>query len=169
MADFLKAYEEMIVNEGGYVLHKNAGESAATYAGIYRKANPHWEGWTHIDRGETPPAQMVRDFYRTSYWDPVAGDAIKPQNVAETIFNFGVNTHPITASKLAQIVIGATPDGKLGPASLKLLNAFDPVLFDALFALAKIKRYTDICNKDRPKTVNLLGWLNRTFAVLESK
>lgn len=168
MADFIKAYEEMIVNEGGYVLHKNAGESEVTYAGIYRKANPKWEGWAYIDRGDKPPAQMVREFYKREYWNPVSGDDIRPQNVAETIFNFGVNTHPITASKLSQIVVGATPDGRFGPATLKLINAYDPERFDERFALAKIKRYTDICNKNRKMDINLLGWLNRTFAVLES-
>lgn len=169
MAEFLPAFEEMIVLEGGYKLHQNQHESNVTYAGIYRKANPHWEGWAYIDRGETPPAQMVRDFYKSEYWDTVAGDAIAHKNVAETIFNFGVNTHPITASKLAQVVVGATPDGKIGPATLAKINAFDPVLFDALFALAKLKRYAEICNKNRNMSINLLGWMNRTFAVLESK
>lgn len=168
MADFIKAYEEMIVNEGGYVLHKNKGESEVTYAGVYRKAWPKWEGWGYIDRGDTPPAQMVREFYKREFWNTVSGDDIRPQNVAETIFNFGVNTHPITASKLAQIVVGATPDGRLGKKSLELINAYDPERFDERFALAKIKRYSEICKANKAMKINFFGWVDRTLSVLES-
>lgn len=169
MSDFNKAYDEMMRLEGGYKLHRNATETGDTYAGIYRTAHPKWPGWAFIDRGQTPPTQLVRDFYMVEFWLPCACDKIDANNVAESVFNFAVNTHPKTAVKLAQIVVGAAPDGVPGPKTVAAINAFDPVLFDALFALAKIKRYAEICNKNRSKSQFLLGWLNRTFEVLESK
>ncbi len=41
MSDFLQAYERMIVNEGGYVLHTVQNDRGGqTYAGIARNAWP---------------------------------------------------------------------------------------------------------------------------------
>ena len=45
MADFLPAYEAMIRNEGGYVLHDVPGDRGGqTYAGIARNMNLRWPG-----------------------------------------------------------------------------------------------------------------------------
>lgn len=168
MADFLQAYEAMIVDEGGYKLHEVEGDRGGlTYAGIARRFNPDWEGWAWIDRGETPPSQMVRDWYRASYWVPLRGDEIKDQEIAEALFNFAVNSsaprRPTVAVRLAQAVVGATPDGVLGDKTLAALNQADPRMFEAFYALAKIGRYAAICNNDRSQTKFLLGWVNRTL------
>lgn len=72
MAEFLPAFERMIVNEGGYVLHTVAGDRGGmTYAGIARNFHPGWPGWRVIDQGETPPAELVRQFYRSNFWAPL--------------------------------------------------------------------------------------------------
>lgn len=45
MAEFTEAFEEMIRNEGGYVLHNVAGDSGGdTYAGVARRYHPNWAG-----------------------------------------------------------------------------------------------------------------------------
>lgn len=166
MSDFNQAYEPMIVDEGGYKLTNIPGDAGGmTYAGISHVMNPQWEGWSYIVRGDTPPTQLVRDFYRSGWWDPIRGDEIVDQRVAATIFNFGVNSsahgHPATAVKLAQIVVGATPDGVFGDKTLAGVNAIDPKLFIAYFALARIARRAATCNKDRSQGKFLLGWINR--------
>lgn len=174
MADFLRAYEAMILAEGGYQLHTVAGDAGGTtYAGIARNKNPQWAGWAWIDRGETPPTQQVRDFYRAGWWAPLNCDEIHHQRSAESIFSFAMNTsaygQPKVAAKLAQIVVGVTPDGDLGPKSVAAINAYHPELFLAQFALAKLTRYAEICNRDKAaiqwgKSTGkkfLLGWVNR--------
>ena len=159
MADFLPAFERMIRNEGGYVLHTVAGDRGGmTYAGIARNMNPGWGGWVMLDRGDTPPADLVRGFYRGNYWAP-----IRHQATAQTIFDFGVNAGVPVAAKLAQLVVGATPDGKIGPKSVEALNAYDPERFVLAYALAKIARYRDIVQRDRTQLKFLLGWVNRTL------
>lgn len=168
MADFQPAYERMIVNEGGYVLHQVQGDRGGlTYAGIARNMNPQWPGWAHVDRGDTPPSQLVRDFYLAGYWQPLRGDEINEQRVAETLFDFAVNTsspgRPAVAVKLAQVVVGTTPDGVVGPKTLQALNFMDPELFLARYALAKLARYRDICARDKTQRQFLFGWLNRTL------
>lgn len=168
MADFERAYERTILNEGGYKLHKVAGDTGGlTYAGISRVHNPQWEGWQHIDRGETPPSDLVRKFYHQGYWLPLRGHDIQNQRVAESLYDFAVNTsapgRPRVAVVLAQIVVGTTPDGVVGPKTLKALNEMPPELFLSRFALAKIARYCEIVDR-RPSDIKFLkGWCRRAL------
>lgn len=168
MADFLNAFERAIVAEGGYKLHDVPGDTGGlTYAGIARRKNPQWPGWVWIDRGDTPPADMVRAFYREGWWAPICGDEIQDQSVAYSLYSFATNSsayrNPTTAIKLAQLVAGATPDGVMGPKTLAAINAMDPKLFLSMFALARIARYRDIVTRDRSQLKFLLGWINRTL------
>jgi lysozyme family protein len=170
MADFLPAFEQMIKDEGGYVLHEVQGDTGgATYAGIARNKNPHWNGWPYIDRKEFggPLTGMVRDFYKVEFWDKMRGDEIHQQEIANSIFNFGVNAGMGMAVKLAQLVVGATPDGGIGPKTVELLNQQNASDFRKSYALTKIARYAEICNKNRTQSKFLLGWINRTMAGLK--
>ena len=164
MAEFLPAFERMIVNEGGYVLHTVAGDRGGmTYAGIARNFHPSWQGWKVIDQGETPPAELVRQFYRSNFWAPLRLDDVEHQEVAGNLFDFGVNAGLSTAAKLAQLVVGVTPDGKIGAKTLQALNGIDPDLFVARYALAKIARYRDIVTGNRTQQRFLVGWINRVL------
>jgi lysozyme family protein len=169
MADFGPAFEKMIHDEGGFQLTDIPGDRGGmTYAGIARNPNPDWPGWALVDRKEfgsvTP---LVRQFYKTNFWDRIRGDDLAVQAVAETIFNFGVNTGVGVAIKLAQVIVGATPDGGVGPKTIELLNQCTPEKFVSAYALAKIQRYANICNKDRSQSKFLLGWINRTLQGLK--
>ncbi len=171
MAQFDIAFEEMIKDEGGYVLHEIPNDTGGmTYAGIARNKNPHWAGWALVDRKEFGGilTSMVRDFYRDEFWNKMRGDEITNQEIANSIFNFGVNAGLGMAVKLAQLVVGATPDGGLGPRTLQRLNQFaDGQRFKEQYALAKIARYAQICNRDRSQSKFLLGWINRTLRGLQ--
>ena len=164
MADFIPAFEAMIENEGGYKLHTVAGDKGGmTYAGIARNFHPNWPGWSSIDRGGIPETLLVCDFYRQNFWNSIRGNEIVSDLIATTIFDFGVNAGVGTATKLAQAVVGTTPDGKIGPQTLAALNAADPETFLLTYALAKIARYRDIVTRDRSQEKFLLGWINRTL------
>lgn len=171
MAQFEPAFEEMIQDEGGYVLHEIPGDTGGmTYAGIARNKNPQWAGWPLVDRKEFGGSLtgMVREFYRTEFWDKMRGNEITNQDVASTIFNFGVNAGMNMAVKLAQLVVGATPDGGIGAKTIERLNQFsDGQRFKEQYALAKIARYAEICNKNRVQSKFLLGWINRTLKGLK--
>jgi lysozyme family protein len=139
----------MMEDEGGYVLHEVKGDRGGqTYAGIARKMHPNWEGWQHIDYQETPPTQLVRDFYKTNFWDKIKGDDL---------------THDVIAIKLAQICVKTAPDGVIGAKTVSALNQANPELFVAHYALAKIARYRDIVTRDRSQMKFMLGWVNRTL------
>jgi lysozyme family protein len=170
MANFEQAFEKMIRDEGGFVLHTVPGDTGGmTYAGIARNKNPQWPGWTLLDHNENSPllTGMVRNFYKVEFWDRIRGDELTNQTVAENIFNFGVNTGISVAVKLAQLIIGVIPDGAIGPKTVEKLNTVDSESFKKSYALAKITRYADICNKNRTQSKFLLGWINRTLKGLK--
>ena len=158
----------MLRDEGGMVLHTVPGDRGGqTFAGIARNMHPKWPGWSLIDRGETPSAQMVRDFYKQNFWDDIRGDELVHQAVASDIFNFYVNTGR-PAKVLAQLVVGTTPDGAIGPRTVAALNEVDPEKFVLAYAIAKITRYRDIVQRDRSQMKFLLGWINRTLNGLKA-
>lgn len=164
VADFLPAFERMIVNEGGYVLHAVADDKGGqTYAGIARNRWPKWAGWGVIDAGGEPHADLVRGFYRANFWTALRLEEVELQDVAQNLFDFSVNAGVGTAAKLAQVAVGTTPDGRIGPKTLAAINAIDPELFVLRFSLAKITRYRDIVTRDRSQGKFLLGWINRTL------
>jgi lysozyme family protein len=170
MANFEQAFEKMIRDEGGFVLHTVPGDTGGmTYAGIARNKNPQWPGWTLLDHNENSPllTGMVRNFYKIEFWDRIRGDEIANQTVAENIFNFSVNTGLSVAIKLAQLIVGATPDGAIGPKTIEKLNTVESESFKKAYALAKITRYVDICNKNRTQSKFLLGWIQRTLRGLK--
>ena len=169
MADFNPAFEKMISDEGGYQLIDIPGDRGGqTYAGIARKPNPDWKGWQFIDRKDFGSATpLVREFYKSNFWDRVRGDDIKEQAIAETIFNFAVNTGVGVASKLSQLIVGVTPDGAIGPKTLERLNICTAEKFVPAYTLAKIQRYVNICMKDRSQSKFLLGWTRRALEGLK--
>jgi len=169
MADFNPAFEKMISDEGGYQLTNIPGDRGGqTYAGIARKPNPDWAGWEFIDRKDFGSATpLVREFYKSNFWDRVRGDELTNQAIAETIFNFAVNTGIGVASKLAQLIVGTTPDGAIGPKTLERLNICTAEKFVPAYTLAKIQRYVNICMKDRSQSKFLLGWTRRALEGLK--
>lgn len=170
MTNFETSYENMILREGGYKLHDVPGDRGGlTYAGIARNMNPNWPGWPLIDKNIIPPTEMVRTFYFAGWWAPLRCDELHPK-IADAIFEFAVNTSafgkPTVAAKLAQLVAGVTPDGSIGPKTIEALNSMQPDAFRTAYALVKIRRYADICNKDRTQSKFLLGWINRVMGQL---
>lgn len=164
MADFLPAYERMIANEGGYRLVDVPGDRGGqTYAGISRRSWPNWAGWRTLDAGQTPEASEVRQFYRDNFWSPMRLDEAQSQRIASTLFDFAVNAGPATAAKLAQIIVGTTPDGRIGPRTLTALNSADEDRFGLAYTLAKVARYRDIVLRDRSQAKFLLGWIDRAL------
>ena len=164
MAKFEPAFQATMKLEGGFVLHEVKGDRGGmTYAGIARKFWPDWQGWKAIDVGETPDTQLVRDFYKQNFWDRIKGDEIACDVIAASLFDFAVNAGLGTAMRLAQMVIGATPDGVIGKKSLQALNEWDGEAFIQHYTIAKISRYATICNKNREQSKFLLGWINRSL------
>jgi len=155
MADFKNIIDKVLINEGGYVNDPsdNGGE---TKFGISKRAYPN------VDIKNLTTDQ-AKDIYKKDYWDKVKGDEISRDSVAYELFDTAVNMGARTASKLAQMVCGAHPDGIIGNQTLEKLNGVGEELFIANFKLVKIARYAHLA-KSRPANRKfLLGWINRAL------
>lgn len=164
MADFEKSFQYLMEEEGVGLSNHKADKGGLTYAGIARKFHPTWAGWRIIDAGGTPPTELVRQFYREKFWEPIRADAINDQRVGEVIFSQFVNMGG-TAIKLAQIVLGVIPDGQVGAKTLAALNAYDRDRFLDRYALAMLARYHAIGMKDKSQRTFWPGWFSRGLKV----
>lgn len=174
MADFNTAFELTMKAEGGYV-HDPDDPGGETYKGIARARNSKWQGWVDIDllknKANFPQnmddnlalQEKVKSLYEANYWDKIQGDEITDQDIAESIFDFAVNAGPGTSAKLAQITVQAKTDGVIGPKTLKKINADDKRAFLAVFSLAKIGRYINICEQRSQSRKYFFGWVRRTL------
>ena len=174
MADFSKAFNIVLCNEGGYV-NDPSDPGGETYKGIARKIFTKWDGWLLVDTAkrkndfpanmeqDTDLQQKVKNFYEVNFWDKINGDNITNQNIANSLFDFGVNAGVSTSASLAQMVIGEETDGVLGQKSIAALNAFDPDHFLASFTVAKIARYINIVKKRPTSRKYFYGWVCRAL------
>ncbi len=174
MASFEEAFKATLAHEGDYVDDPD-DSGGETYKGVARNKNPDWPGWKTIDllksqegfpenlESDKTLQQQVRDLYKSEYWDRISGDRIDNQAIAESIFDFAVNSGTGTSSKLAQMAVGADTDGIIGPKTLKKLNSEDPRTFLSVFALNKIERYVAICEKRPHNRKYFYGWVQRAL------
>lgn len=172
MAEFEDFIEPLVEKEGGYRLVEVPGDRGGrTYAGISERSNPDWRGWALIEGGAASAQELVRavqEQYRSDYWAPLRAGEIESDDIVEAMFSCAVLAGPRTAVKLAQACLEVTPDGIMGPETLAALNGCDQDLFEARFALARINRYREICNRRRDQSKFLLGWLNCVFREMET-
>jgi lysozyme family protein len=135
LTSFEIAYKRTKKFEGGYVNDPddNGGE---TYNGISRRANPNWAGWKIIDEQKKKPDfpnnlkerkqeldELEKDLYKKNYWDPIWGDRIKDQRVANDMFDTAVNMGVATSIKLSERQFKMKETGKMSEELLQKLNS----------------------------------------------
>ena len=163
---FTDAYTMVRASEGGYVDHPD-DPGGATLWGVTQRTYDFWR------RQHELPRQAVRGMtesecwaiYRT-LWRANQCDAM-PRPVALVHFDAVVNHGSGTATKLIQRIVGVTPDGLMGPATLQAILAAcaagRPV---AREYLAARRRFYGRLVVRRPRSVVFLrGWWRRLKAV----
>jgi len=154
-----KSCDKVLESEGGYRLTTLVGDSGGqTYAGIARNPNPHWEGWELIDKGETPPKEIVRSFYKANFWDKIRGDEL-PVGVDYLVYDFAVNAGVGRAVKTLQSAVGTNPDGAIGPATLAAVKSSTNLV--EKFSNVKEAFYKGIVERKPDQARFIKGWLNR--------
>ena len=163
-------------------LHQNEFEEDITLGGIYRVANPLSFDWQFVDNiilacsgdmqrasillySDTRTKKEVFEFFKEHYWDISRLSEIHDQNMAEEIFLMSVVTHPRTAVKLAQRLIGTTADGFIGVNTLKALNIFNVQAFDIQYDNFEKKHFDIVIEKNPKLAINRRGWYNRAIMV----
>ena len=119
--NFDACFTELLKHEGGYVNHP-ADPGGRTNLGVTQRVYEEWVGYPvseKIMRGLTP--DHVRTLYKVKYWDRVKGDEL-PDGLDLCVFDFGVNAGPSRAKRYLQMLVGAKPDGIIGPNTMQALK-----------------------------------------------
>lgn len=164
------------------VLHVNKGENGYTFFGIYQSAHPSLTLWQIVRQklqqynndvklagsilGDNPRVlELVEHFYQREFWGKMKLDEVTSQHIANEMMIFGVNTHPITAIKVAQRIVSVKQDGIIGKVTLSALNCFDEGVFSEMFDVLEKEHYEKIVLARPEKMMYLNGWRNRAVAV----
>jgi lysozyme family protein len=135
MADFKISSKITGGNEGGYSFAPG-DTGLETFAGVSRKFWPHWRGWAMIDvykanhgtkgiNSLLANPDMINDidqFYKTNFWDVNKLDSIKDQQIANSVYDMGVNAGVATAAKMLQVAAKAMVDGVIGSGTIAAVN-----------------------------------------------
>lgn len=187
MADFFKAYDITLGHEGGYVDDPDdvGGE---TYKGVARRFHPEWDGWQIIDALKRSPnfpkildrevslQAKIKSFYKLMYWDRFQGDSIPVQELAEEMFDTGVNMGVHRAVKFLQRSLNylnrngklfddMADDGVLGPTTLRCLQTFlqkdSPNILLKIMNVLQAQHYLKYMSKSPKQEKFCRGWFNR--------
>ena len=109
--------------------------------------------------------KQIEDFCINEVWDKLQLNKIRSQKVANELFLFAFHTHPITAAKVAQRVVGIKADGVIGPKSLEALNTFDVTTFDMVYDEREKEHYKTIVEHKPYLQTYYKGWVTRAIAV----
>ena len=191
MGNFDEAFEKTATIEGGYVFDPDDA-GGETYKGISRRFNPSWKGWDKIDEIKRANSRKkkfdkvfeqdeslqeeVLLFYKEAYWDKFWGDEIPVQEVAEELFDTGVNMGVRRAVGFLQEGLNLLnrnqknyadifEDGLFGRNTLNALEAY--LKIDDLSYLLKVMNilqgmhYIEYMRKSPTQEKYARGWLKR--------
>jgi lysozyme family protein len=187
MANFDEAYDITMGNEGTYSNDPDdAGQE--TYCGISRRFNPKWAGWAIIDVSKDDAdfpkcldsnnvlATMVKNFYKTTYWDVFAGDEISSQVIANELYDTGINmgvgrvvgflqSALNLLNKNGKLYSDISEDGKFGNGTLSTLEAClslgEEKLIYKIMNVLQGNHYIEYAKKDSKQEKYMRGWFTR--------
>ena len=187
MANFNIAYNITIEYEGGYSNdHDDMG--GETYKGISRVYHPNWVGWSIIDKlknyqdfpinleNNKELDELVREFYKDTYWNLFLGDDLTEQIIANELFDTSVNMGVNRAIKFLQKGLNLlnrnqqnyddiVEDGKFGSKTYKALSMY-LIMNDAgyLYKVLNILQgmhYINCMTESTTQEKYARGWLKR--------
>lgn len=192
MADFLKGYARTNKNEGGdYAWSNNpADPGGETFMGISRRRHPEWGGWEIIDQCAAMsnfPENLkyypkligfATAFYKKAFWDPMLLDLISNQEIAEKLYDIGINAGQRIAVKILQRTLNAANkrgtlwpdqsiDGMVGPQTVGAIMACERErrvkgVLSGMKALVG-SYYFDLMERNEKLEDFYMGWLARAM------
>jgi lysozyme family protein len=187
MANFKVAYDKTSIIEGGYA-NDPADNGGETYKGIARKFWPAWKGWAIIDvikRTQGKAASIINkagevnrelqslvlSFYKANFWDSMNLDKMKSQDIANELYDTGVNMGYKVGVEFLQRILNAINnpdilvDGDLGTSTLSRcnsLNEADTKIVVKFLNHLQGAKYLDIVEHNRSQEKFIRSWASRT-------
>ena len=115
--NYQECLKMILHHEGGYVNHPQ-DPGGMTNMGVTKRVYEEWVGHTVSEHTmQNLTEEDVAPIYQQNYWNRVKGDDL-PAGLDLCVFDFGVNAGTGRAAKYLQMLVGATKDGAIGPATL---------------------------------------------------
>jgi len=185
MADFTLAYKKTMGHEVGYVDDPD-DTGGETYDGISRKYNPSWPGWALIDQYKPNFSKEIKAklealkkiFYKEKYWGINHLDDFESQEIAEELFDTGVNMGVVRAAQFLQeslnylnkngsLYSDLLVDGDIGSKTKSVLDIImrrkDDALLLKILNVLQARQYLEYMKKDPTQEKFIRGWFNRVF------
>lgn len=192
MANFNIAYGKTVGFEGGYANDPD-DFGKETYMGISRRYHPGWSGWQIIDyyknvyksnlekfkarlTSDKELSNRVKLFYKTNYWDINILGEFNSQDIANELFDTGVNLGYNDAAAFLQLALNVlnknnklyddlVVDGKIGPKTFAAMEACleyrgDSYLYKVLNILQG-HHYVNRMGDNSTQEKFAYGWLDR--------
>jgi lysozyme family protein len=169
MANVSRTFEialQFVLEHEGELANHPYDRGGLTYRGIARNAWPKWEGWKYIDKGETPPLELVRKFYYENFWLPLKCDSLPPP-IAIFLFDSAVGSGHVLPTRWLQRAIGAKDDGIIGDETIRKAQQARPQAVVDSMLRRRILLYANIVRNDGRQNVFLAGWLRRTMKLTD--
>ena len=187
MANFDSAYAKTMGFEGGYANDpEDVGKE--TYKGISRVYNPSWPGWKIVDEKKSDPnfpkcldtdiiiTTSVKSFYKANYWDVNLLDSFTDQDIAEEMFDTGVNLGVSRAATFLQQSLNylnrnenlypeIVEDGKIGKKTMETLAFYlkydKPIYLLKILNVLQGMHYLNYMKKSPTQEKFARGWFSR--------
>ncbi|MEE7547224.1 N-acetylmuramidase [Xanthomonas sp. Kuri4-1] len=176
MADFNAFFPTLLKHEGGFVNDPvdpggatNKGITLATFKSVAQPLLGIEPTLANLRALTDAQAGVV---YKARYWDPIRGDEIALQPLADIVFDFYVNAGA-NAIKLLQSELNALTakalavDGRFGPGTFAALAACDQRALYARYKAGRKDYYRRLAAARPPLGKFLKGWLARVDAFPE--
>ena len=132
---------------------------------------------THINNDEEL-VKLAKQLFKIRYWDPIMGDQLPDQHIANKVYDSGVNLGVGTSVRYLQEGLNLlnrnernyadiSVDGAFGNNTMNALNEFlalennRPDYLLKLLNIMQASRYVDIMRNDPTQEKFARGWLNR--------
>jgi lysozyme family protein len=175
MADFKPAFAFVLLHEdstcSGKVTEDAGGRTRFGIAGRFHPELPE-EFFTGPAEQALAEAEKIEERY---YWQPLRLAEVENQNVANKLFDMGINMGVCQAAIYAQratnYLLARTgggerlmEDGKIGEKTLAAINAQEPREFHQVLCDLSEAHYRHVAAVNPAQAVNLPGWLKRAQA-----
>ncbi len=138
MSNFDRAFADLLGHEGGYSDNPSdpGGETNWGVTVAVARENGFVGAMKDMDQS------VAKTIYAKKYWQPAFDEL--PYSVAFQVFDAAVNSGQGQAVRWLQRAVGAADDGRLGPATLKAVQAADPTKLVLLFNAERLLFMTNL-------------------------
>lgn len=164
MADFKTAFLFTLQHEdstrSGKVTIDAGGRTRFGIAEKFHPALPE-EFFTGSAEDALAEAEKIEE---REYWGAMRLAEVENQNIANKLFDMGVNMGVRQAAVYAQRAAHVVEDGVIGRKTLAAINYADPIAYYQALCELSAAHYRHVAAVNPAQVVNLQGWMKRAEA-----